>query len=194
MYNYRRVFICFISLLLFFVCINNGCDYESDTTVKRDMLSAISGIETLSPDPAIEAISENNTDIPEKTCISTKQPQKTAEPTNTPKPDYTPELTETPSSKAESTHEQTKKAESTPKPTKTPKPKATPKPTKKPKQDQASGNAGNAKYVLNKNTHVFHKLSFWCIKKMSEKNKIYYSGTRTGAIKDGYRPCKKCHP
>lgn len=48
-------------------------------------------------------------------------------------------------------------------------------------------------YVLNTNTNVFHYS--WCksTKLMSESNKKYYNGSRSG-IPSYYRPCKNCKP
>lgn len=49
-------------------------------------------------------------------------------------------------------------------------------------------------YILNKNTHVFHYSSCTSVKKMSERNKIPFSGTREEAISKNYRPCQICNP
>ena len=49
-------------------------------------------------------------------------------------------------------------------------------------------------YVLNTNTHKFHYPSCSSVKKMSEKNKSLYSGTRDEVISMGYSPCGNCHP
>lgn len=48
-------------------------------------------------------------------------------------------------------------------------------------------------YLLNTNTGVFHFLSCNEIKKMSDKNKQLYSGSRSDLIAAGYRGCQKCH-
>lgn len=52
----------------------------------------------------------------------------------------------------------------------------------------------NCKYVINTNTGKFHYT--WCtsVKKMAEKNKWYYTGTRDSIIAMGYDPCKNCNP
>ena len=49
-------------------------------------------------------------------------------------------------------------------------------------------------YVLNTNTHKFHYPSCSSVKKMSEKNKSLYTGTRDEVISMGYSPCGNCHP
>lgn len=52
----------------------------------------------------------------------------------------------------------------------------------------------NCDYIINTNTGKFHYT--WCnsVKKMSEKNKWYYTGTRNSVISMGYVPCKNCNP
>lgn len=49
-------------------------------------------------------------------------------------------------------------------------------------------------YVGNKNSDVFHYASCGSVKKMSEKNKFYFTGTREEMIAMGYKPCGNCHP
>jgi DNA-entry nuclease len=49
-------------------------------------------------------------------------------------------------------------------------------------------------YILNTNTKVFHYPSCSSVSQMSEKNKKSYTGTRDGAIEQGYKPCGRCNP
>lgn len=49
-------------------------------------------------------------------------------------------------------------------------------------------------YILNTNTHKFHKPGCGSVKKMKEKNKKSYTGTREEVINMGYVPCKNCNP
>ena len=49
-------------------------------------------------------------------------------------------------------------------------------------------------YVGNKNTGVFHYAGCSSVKRMSESNKYYYTGTRDEMIAMGYRPCQNCTP
>lgn len=51
-----------------------------------------------------------------------------------------------------------------------------------------------ATYILNTNTHKFHKPSCSSVKQMSEANKEEYTGSRADVIAQGYEPCKKCNP
>ncbi|MBE5972763.1 MAG: MBL fold metallo-hydrolase [Lachnoclostridium sp.] len=49
-------------------------------------------------------------------------------------------------------------------------------------------------YVLNTNTKKFHYPSCSSVKKMSEKNKSFFTGTRDEVINMGFDPCGNCHP
>lgn len=49
-------------------------------------------------------------------------------------------------------------------------------------------------YVLNTNTHKFHKSSCSSVSQMKESNTEYFSGTRDEVISKGYEPCKRCNP
>ncbi len=49
-------------------------------------------------------------------------------------------------------------------------------------------------YILNVNTRKFHIPSCPSVKRMSEKNKKEFTGTRDQVIAMGYDPCKNCNP
>ena len=49
-------------------------------------------------------------------------------------------------------------------------------------------------YVLNTNTHKFHRPSCSSVKDIKSKNRKDFSGTREEAIAAGYDPCGRCHP
>lgn len=78
-------------------------------------------------------------------------------------------------------------------PTAQPRPTVKPTPKPEPEEDDYDVSVGSD-YILNKNTKVFHDP--WCssVDQMKEKNKVPYSGSRDGAIRKGYRPCKRCDP
>ena len=67
------------------------------------------------------------------------------------------------------------------------------KPVETQKPDPTPGETGT-EYVLNTNTKKFHYPSCSSVKKMSEKNKAYHTGTREEVIAMGYDPCGNCHP
>ena len=58
----------------------------------------------------------------------------------------------------------------------------------------AEGDGASASYVLNTNTMKFHIPGCSSVRKMKEKNKCYYSGSRESVIAKGYSPCKRCKP
>lgn len=49
-------------------------------------------------------------------------------------------------------------------------------------------------YMCNLNTNKFHRMTCRDINKMSEKNKMVYTGSRDDLINQGYSPCKNCNP
>ena len=49
-------------------------------------------------------------------------------------------------------------------------------------------------YVLNTNTHRFHYPDCESVKKIKDKNKQAFCGTREEVIEAGYQPCGQCHP
>lgn len=49
-------------------------------------------------------------------------------------------------------------------------------------------------YVLNNNTHKFHRPGCSSAARISSRNREEYTGSRSSLISDGYSPCKKCNP
>ncbi len=49
-------------------------------------------------------------------------------------------------------------------------------------------------YIANTNTYKFHYPNCKSVKKMSESNKWYFTGTRDQLIGQGYSPCQNCNP
>lgn len=87
--------------------------------------------------------------------------------------------------------------EPTPRPTPVPTSEPTPDPTTEPvveqEMDRSSMPTGTD-YVLNTNTMKFHYTGCGSVKKMKEKNKRFYTGTREECISMGYNPCGNCEP
>jgi len=65
--------------------------------------------------------------------------------------------------------------------------------TEAPKADPEQS-SGGTDYVLNTNTKKFHYPNCSSVKRMSEKNKAFFTGTRDEVIAMGYDPCGNCHP
>lgn len=84
----------------------------------------------------------------------------------------------------------------------TPTPKPTPAPTAAvvapvvpfPEGDGNLNAPAGTDYVLNTNTHKFHYPNCKSVKKMKDKNKQFYTGTRDEVMAMGYSPCGNCHP
>ena len=57
-----------------------------------------------------------------------------------------------------------------------------------------SSSSASTQYVLNMNTHKFHKPNCGSVKTMSEANKGTYTGSREDLVKQGYEPCGNCKP
>lgn len=98
---------------------------------------------------------------------------------------------ETPTASPTPTVEQVRAIETpapTPQPSVAPTPVPTPRPSVEPTPEPTRS------YVINKNSHVFHYE--WCsaVKKMSEKNRVPFEGTRTELLEQGYDPCDICKP
>ena len=49
-------------------------------------------------------------------------------------------------------------------------------------------------YILNTNTHKFHKPGCYSVDKIKPENYAEFTGTREEAIAYGYDPCKNCNP
>ena len=67
--------------------------------------------------------------------------------------------------------------------------RSTPTPTE-PKDPSGS----KASYVVNTNTHKFHRPDCSSVKDIKQSNRLDYTGTREELIAEGYDPCKRCNP
>lgn len=61
-------------------------------------------------------------------------------------------------------------------------------------QDAASGDEDARDYVLNNNTMKFHYADCSSAKKIKEKNKESFHGSRQWLVDNGYSPCGNCKP
>ena len=61
-------------------------------------------------------------------------------------------------------------------------------------QQETSQSAETQTYVLNTNTHKFHKPGCYSVEKIKPENYAEFTGTREEAIAYGYDPCKNCNP
>lgn len=72
-------------------------------------------------------------------------------------------------------------------------PSSVPTPIPEPDSDSESA-APDTTYILNLNTKKFHRPGCHDVKRMSEENKVEFTGARADVIAQGYDPCQKCHP
>ncbi len=61
-------------------------------------------------------------------------------------------------------------------------------------QEKTQQSAETQTYVLNTNTHKFHKPGCYSVEKIKPENYAEFTGTREEAIAYGYDPCKNCNP
>lgn len=64
---------------------------------------------------------------------------------------------------------------------------------KEKEQEQAAAQQEHT-YVINTNTGVFHEQNCRAIKRMKDKNKWIYNGTRQSVIEMNYKSCQICNP
>ncbi len=64
----------------------------------------------------------------------------------------------------------------------------------RPTESETKKAAPEYDYILNTNTHKFHYPNCSSVKKMKDKNKWEFHGTREEVIDMGYKPCGNCHP
>lgn len=76
----------------------------------------------------------------------------------------------------------------TPEPTPTPTPEPTPEPVVEEQQSIEQH------YIINTNTGKFHHPTCRSIKRMKDKNKLEFTGTRDDVLARGYSPCMICNP
>lgn len=79
-----------------------------------------------------------------------------------------------------------------PTPTPTPDPTPTPEPTLEPVVEEQK--PIEQYYIINTNTGKFHYPTCRSIKRMKDKNKLEFTGTRDDVLARGYSPCMICNP
>lgn len=62
-----------------------------------------------------------------------------------------------------------------------------------PTSSKSTSSSDSANYIGNSNTGKFHDASCSSVSRMSDRNKVFFSG-RDDAISQGYAPCKMCNP
>ncbi len=67
-------------------------------------------------------------------------------------------------------------------------------PAEQPVSEEPAQTAVEADYVLNTNTHKFHRPSCGSANQIKDENRQEYTGNREDLLAQGYEPCKKCNP
>lgn len=62
-----------------------------------------------------------------------------------------------------------------------------------PTSSKSTSSSDSANYIGNSNTGKFHDAGCPSVSRMSDRNKVFFSG-RDDAISQGYAPCKMCNP
>ena len=60
--------------------------------------------------------------------------------------------------------------------------------------DSGSEKKETEEYILNENSHKFHKPECSGVKDIKDKNRREYTGSREELIREGYAPCGRCNP
>ena len=60
--------------------------------------------------------------------------------------------------------------------------------------DSGSEKKETEEYILNENSHKFHKPDCSGVKDIKDKNRREYTGSREELIREGYDPCGRCNP
>lgn len=60
--------------------------------------------------------------------------------------------------------------------------------------EASSEEAGQEEYILNTNSHKFHRPDCQGALNIKEENRQEYTGSRDSLIASGYEPCKQCNP
>lgn len=139
--------------------------------------------------PAEESADPEPTPM-EELKLAAEEPSPTPDPT--PAPSATPAPTPTPAPTAAPTPKPTPDA--TEAPTSVSAPVAATVPTLAPSPEPTPPSAPEYTYILNTNSHKFHKPSCSSVDDMKESNKKEFTGTRDAVIAMGYDPCGRCHP
>ena len=71
-------------------------------------------------------------------------------------------------------------------------PTPTPEPTPEPVEEEQK--PIEQYYIINTNTEKFHYPTCRSIKRMKDKNKLEFTGTREDVLARGYSPCMICNP
>ena len=166
---------------------------QQNTAIANDTINNIpnNSTQSLITNEAVNSVTENNTVVENNvnTQTTTDETQTTPEEQTTNKTvENNTNASKTTTASSNTKKTTTQKQETTSSNTNT----QTKQKTQTTQSSTSSTSEGG--YIVNKNSHVFHKPNCPSVKRMNESNKIYSSKSRAELINEGCKSCHNCNP
>ena len=164
---------------------------QQNTAIANDTINNISNNSTQNQitNEAVNSVTENNTVV--ENNVNT---QTTDETQTTPEEQTTNKTVENNTNASKTKSNKTTTASSNTKKTTSQKQVATSSDTNtQTKTQTTTSSTSEGGYIVNKNSHVFHKPNCPSVKRMNESNKIYSSKSRAELINEGCKSCNNCN-
>lgn len=160
---------------------------QQNTAIANDTINNISNNSTQDQitNEAVNSVTENNTVVENNVNTQT-----------TPEEQTTNKTVENNTNASKTKSNKTTTASSNTKKTTTQKQVATSSDTNtqtKTQTQTTTSSTSEGGYIVNKNSHVFHKPNCPSVKRMNESNKIYSSKSRAELINEGCKSCNNCN-
>lgn len=160
---------------------------QQNTAIANDTINNISNNSTQNQitNEAVNSVTENNTVVENNVNTQT-----------TPEEQTTNKTVENNTNASKTKSNKTTTASSNTKKTTTQKQETTSSDTNTQTKTQTkttTSSTSEGGYIVNKNSHVFHKPNCPSVKRMNESNKIYSSKSRAELINEGCKSCNNCN-
>lgn len=160
---------------------------QQNTAIANDTINNISNNSTQNQitNEAVNSVTENNTVVENNVNTQT-----------TPEEQTTNKTVENNTNASKTKSNKTTTASSNTKKTTTQKQETTSSDTNtqtKTQTQTTTSSTSEGGYIVNKNSHVFHKPNCPSVKRMNESNKIYSSKSRAELINEGCKSCNNCN-
>lgn len=160
---------------------------QQNTAIANDTINNISNNSTQDQitNEAVNSVTENNTVVENNVNTQT-----------TPEEQTTNKTVENNTNASKTKSNKTTTASSNTKKTTTQKQETTSSDTNtqtKTQTQTTTSSTSEGGYIVNKNSHVFHKPNCPSVKRMNESNKIYSSKSRAELINEGCKSCNNCN-
>lgn len=165
---------------------------QQNTAIANDTINNISNNSTQNQitNEAVNSVTENNTVVENNVNTQTT----TDETQTTPEEQTTNKTVENNTNASKTKSNKTTTASSNTKKTTTQKQETTSSDTNtQTKTQTTTSSTSEGGYIVNKNSHVFHKPNCPSVKRMNESNKIYSSKSRAELINEGCKSCNNCN-